>query len=118
MPLSSFLEWIPTIGWRTWIMRLITQYIDPPARMSAASPIHGAAFRARADVVRQALENASRDRFHDVLAAVQSCGALDYARHEAEKAAERAVAVLGPLPDSEHKAALVEIARLSVARNA
>ena len=71
-----------------------------------------------ATVVREALEAANRERFNDVLAAVQSCGALDYARHEAEKAAERAVAVLAPLPDSEHKAALVEIARLSVARNA
>jgi octaprenyl-diphosphate synthase len=71
-----------------------------------------------ASVVREALEAANRERFNDVLAAVQSCGALDYARHEAEKAAERAVAVLAPLPDSEHKAALVEIARLSVARTA
>ncbi|QBJ78321.1 octaprenyl diphosphate synthase [Aquitalea sp. USM4] len=71
-----------------------------------------------ADVVRQALENASRDRFHDVLAAVQSCGALDYAKNEAIKAAEQAVAAIADLPDTPVKQALVELARLSVERNA
>ncbi|WP_082695921.1 octaprenyl diphosphate synthase [Aquitalea pelogenes] len=71
-----------------------------------------------ADVVRQALENASRDRFHDVLAAVQSCGALDYAKNEAIKAAEQAVAAIADLPDTPVKQALVELARLSVDRNA
>ena len=71
-----------------------------------------------AAVVRESLEAASRERFNEVLTAVQSCGALDYARAEAEKAAERAVAALAALPDSEHKAAMAEIARLSVARNA
>lgn len=73
---------------------------------------------AAADVVRQALENASRDRFHDVLAAVQSCGALDYAKNEAIKAAEQAVAAVADLPDTPVKQALVELARLSVDRNA
>jgi octaprenyl-diphosphate synthase len=71
-----------------------------------------------ATVVRESLEAASRERFNEVLTAVQSCGALDYARAEAEKAAERAVAALAALPDSEHKTAMAEIARLSVARNA
>uniref|UniRef100_A0A8W7PRP4 Octaprenyl diphosphate synthase n=1 Tax=Anopheles coluzzii TaxID=1518534 RepID=A0A8W7PRP4_ANOCL len=70
-----------------------------------------------ANVVRQALENASRDRFHDVLAAVQSCGALDYAKNEAIKAAEQAVAAIAQLPDTPVKQALVELARLSVDRN-
>jgi octaprenyl-diphosphate synthase len=73
---------------------------------------------AAADVVRQALENASRDRFHDVLAAVQSCGALDYAKNEAIKAAEQAIAAIADLPDTPVKQALVELARLSVDRNA
>ncbi|WP_287877251.1 octaprenyl diphosphate synthase [Aquitalea sp.] len=73
---------------------------------------------AAADVVRQALENASRDRFHDVLAAVQSCGALGYAKNEAIKAAEQAVAAIADLPDTPVKQALVELARLSVDRNA
>lgn len=73
---------------------------------------------AAAEVVRQALENASRDRFHEVLAAVQSCGALDYAKNEAIKAAEQAVAAIADLPDTPVKQALIELARLSVNRNA
>ena len=73
---------------------------------------------AAADVVRQALENASHDRFHEVLAAVQSCGALDYAKNEAIKAAEQAVAAIADLPDTPVKQALIELARLSVDRNA
>jgi len=71
-----------------------------------------------AAVVRESLEAASRDRFDEVLSAVQSCGALDYARSEAEKAAAAAVAALAPLPEGEYKQALVEVATLSVARNA
>lgn len=71
-----------------------------------------------AATVRSALEAASRDRFSDVMAAVQSCGALDYARGEAEKAAERAIAVLAPLPESDDKTAMIELARLSVQRDA
>nr|WP_114152125.1 octaprenyl diphosphate synthase [Chromobacterium haemolyticum] len=68
--------------------------------------------------VRDALEHASRDRFQDVLAAVQSCGALDYARAEAVKVAEQAVAALAPIPESDTRQALVELARLSVDRSA
>lgn len=73
---------------------------------------------ASAKVVREALEQASRDRFPAVLTAVQSCGALDYARSEAEKVAEQAAAVLAPLPDTPVRAALAELARLSVERDA
>ncbi|WP_293761778.1 octaprenyl diphosphate synthase [uncultured Aquitalea sp.] len=73
---------------------------------------------AASTAVREALEHASRDRFHDVLAAVQSCGALDYARNEAVKAAEKAVAAIAHLPETEVKQALIELARISVDRNA
>ncbi len=71
-----------------------------------------------AALVRRALEEADREHFEAVLAAVQSGGALDYARAQAIAAAERAVAALAPLPESETKTALVELARLSVERNA
>ncbi|MEQ6289618.1 octaprenyl diphosphate synthase [Vogesella sp. GCM10023246] len=73
---------------------------------------------AAATVVREALEAANRERFSEVLAAVQSCGALDYARREAEKAAAAAIAALAPLPEGDYKRALAEIAELSVARDA
>lgn len=68
--------------------------------------------------VREALEYASRDRFQDVLAAVQSCGALYYARSEAIKIAEEAVSALVPIPESKSRQALVELARFSVDRRA
>ena len=68
--------------------------------------------------VREALEYASRDRFQDVLAAVQSCGALYYARSEAIKIAEEAVTALVPIPESKSRQALVELARFSVDRRA
>ncbi|AOZ50513.1 octaprenyl diphosphate synthase [Chromobacterium vaccinii] len=69
-------------------------------------------------LVRDALENANRDRFHDVLNAVQSCGALEYAKNEAVKMAEQAIASLQNIPDSEVRQALIELARLSVDRSA
>nr|WP_281269956.1 octaprenyl diphosphate synthase [Crenobacter cavernae] len=73
---------------------------------------------ASARKVRDALERAGRDHFPEVLAAVQSCGALDYARAEAEAAARRAVAALAALPDTPVRTALAELAELSVRRNA
>ncbi len=72
----------------------------------------------QAELVRNAIENASRDLFPEVLGAVQSCGALNYARSEAVKAAEAAIAAIQDLPDSDAKKALTELARLSVDRNA
>ncbi|MCW3480022.1 octaprenyl diphosphate synthase [Neisseriaceae bacterium JH1-16] len=73
---------------------------------------------ASAQLVRHALEHAGREHFNAVLAAVQSCGALDYARGEAEAAARRAVDALTCLPDSPAKNALAELALLSVQRAA
>jgi octaprenyl-diphosphate synthase len=70
----------------------------------------------QADCVRQALANASRDHFQQVLAAVQSCGALEYAHQEAVKAAQRAITAIAPLPESDAKRALRELAELSVDR--
>ena len=71
-----------------------------------------------ATTVREALEAASRECFNDVMIAVKSCDALHYARQEAEKAALRAATALAPLPESEYKTALIELAHLSVQRNA
>jgi octaprenyl-diphosphate synthase len=73
---------------------------------------------ASAQLVRHALEHAGREHFNAVLAAVQSCGALDYARGEAEAAAQRAVDALTCLPDNPAKDALAELALASVQRAA
>lgn len=73
---------------------------------------------ADADCVRHALSHADREHFPAVLAAVQRSGALDYAREQARLAAERAVSALDAIPDSDTRTAMIELARLSVAREA
>ncbi|MCG8995725.1 polyprenyl synthetase family protein [Laribacter hongkongensis] len=72
----------------------------------------------QAAVVRGALQAADRERFDAVLSAVQSTSALDYAHGQAVTAAQRAVAALAGLPDSEARQALTELALLSVERDA
>ncbi|MCG9079638.1 polyprenyl synthetase family protein [Laribacter hongkongensis] len=72
----------------------------------------------QAAVVRGALQVADRERFDAVLSAVQSTSALDYAHGQAVAAAQRAVAALAGLPDSEARQALTELALLSVERDA
>lgn len=72
----------------------------------------------QAAVVRGALQAADRERFDAVLSAVQSTSALDYAHGQAVAAAQRAVAALTGLPDSEARQALTELALLSVERDA
>lgn len=71
-----------------------------------------------AAVVKHALENADREHFSAVLQAVQASGALDYARQQAQLAAERAIAALDNVPHSPVRDALIELANLSVNRQA
>lgn len=73
---------------------------------------------AAAHLVEQALKNASRDDFDAVLSAVQTSGALDYAREKAFAAADAAIAALAPLPMSSTRDALVQLAHLAVRRDA
>jgi octaprenyl-diphosphate synthase len=75
---------------------------------------HGTASDRR--TVREAIETRSRAPLGEVVAAVQRCGALDRTRHEAEVQAERAIALLAPLPEGRHRQALIDLARYCVAR--
>jgi octaprenyl-diphosphate synthase len=70
----------------------------------------------QAACVRDAITHASRDHFPQVLAAVRACGALDHARASAVDASRRAIEALAPLPDSDIKRAMVELATFSVER--
>jgi octaprenyl-diphosphate synthase len=76
--------------------------------------LHGSP--AQAALVRDAIEHANRDRFQDVLSAVQSCGALDYAHGEAVRAAHAAIAAIAELPASDARRAMIELAEVSVDR--
>ncbi|WP_273432298.1 octaprenyl diphosphate synthase [Chitinibacter tainanensis] len=70
-----------------------------------------------AALVKDALENAKREHFPAILAAVQQSGALDYARQIASEEAARAKACLSHLPTNPHTEALLALADLAIARN-
>jgi octaprenyl-diphosphate synthase len=67
-------------------------------------------------VVRQAIVAGGRDDFGAVLRAIRACGALDYARAAAQREAQAALEALVPLPQSEFKRSLLELASFSVVR--
>jgi octaprenyl-diphosphate synthase len=68
-------------------------------------------------VVRQAIVAGGRQDFGAVLHAIRASGALDYARAAAEREVQAAVAALTPLPQSEFKRSLLELASFSVVRH-
>jgi len=72
--------------------------------------------REQADVVRRAILEGGREELAAVLKAIRECGALDYARRAAEREAETARRALAPLPESEFKRSLLELASFSVTR--
>jgi octaprenyl-diphosphate synthase len=69
-------------------------------------------------VVRQAIVAGGRADFGAVLAAIRRCGSLDYARAAAMREANAAAAALEPLPASDFKRSLLELASFSVVRQA
>ncbi|MES2932027.1 MAG: octaprenyl diphosphate synthase [Pseudomonadota bacterium] len=68
-------------------------------------------------LVRECIENGDEQHFDVILAAVTSCGALDYTKREAEKAANRATQSIARLPESVFKAALLKLCVFAVDRN-
>ena len=71
----------------------------------------------QADVVRHAIVDGGRQDFAAVLGAIRACGALDYARDAAQREVDVASEALAPLPASEFKRSLLELASFSVTRN-
>lgn len=69
-------------------------------------------------VVREAIVGGGREDFAAVLRAIRASGSLDYARAAAEREVRAAVEALGPLPESEFKRCLLELASFSVVRQA
>lgn len=72
---------------------------------------------AQAACIRNAIKNGGRDDFSMVLEAVQTSGALAYARKQAESEAQRAADALGVLPASPYKDSLLELCLFAVARS-
>jgi octaprenyl-diphosphate synthase len=70
----------------------------------------------QASVVRKAVQAGGRGDFTRVLEAIRACGALDYARAAAQREAQIAVRAIMPLPSSDYKQSLVELASFAVTR--
>ncbi len=71
----------------------------------------------QAALVRRAIVDGGREAFGGVLEAIRACGALDYAREAARREAEAAQRAIAPLPTSEFKTSLLELASFSVTRS-
>ncbi|WP_442487888.1 octaprenyl diphosphate synthase [Halomonas litopenaei] len=67
-------------------------------------------------LVRRAIRKGGLDHLDEVLAIVQSTGALDYTRQKAEEMAAKALAELDHLPPSPYRDSMAELARLAVER--
>jgi octaprenyl-diphosphate synthase len=71
----------------------------------------------QAALVRRAIVEGGREAFGGVLEAIRACGALDYTREAARREAEAAARAIAPLPASEFKQSLLELASFSVTRS-
>ncbi|MCA0902173.1 octaprenyl diphosphate synthase [Microbulbifer agarilyticus] len=70
----------------------------------------------QAALVKEAIEQKSADKLTEIVAAIESCGALDYTFARANREVELALEKLEFLSDGEHKTALRQLAEFSVAR--
>ncbi len=68
-------------------------------------------------LIKLAIEEGGYDKIDQVQAIIQDTGALTYTEDVAQEQAQRAIDALTGLPDSEYKAMLEDIARLSVHRS-
>ena len=71
----------------------------------------------QAQLVRRAIVDGGREDFAAVLGAIRACGALDYARQAAQREVDAASRALEPLPASDFKRSLLELASFSVTRS-
>ncbi len=73
--------------------------------------------QAQAAMIREAIEKANgMDKLDDILQAMQQTGSLEYTRNRALQEADKAIAALEPIADSDYKQALIALAHLAVDR--
>jgi len=70
-----------------------------------------------AQIIIDAIKNGDREAFNAVYAVVQRTQAIAYAEQRANEEAQKAIAALDVLADSEYKAALISLAKFSVQRS-
>ncbi|QUJ67785.1 octaprenyl diphosphate synthase [Photobacterium sp. GJ3] len=72
---------------------------------------------AQAAMIREAIEQGNGlDKLQPILACMEEHGSLAYTQQRAEEEAEKAIAALSVLPESDYKTALIALAHLSVNR--
>ncbi|PSU47914.1 octaprenyl diphosphate synthase [Photobacterium frigidiphilum] len=72
---------------------------------------------AQSAMIREAIEKSNgMDKLNDILAAMREAGSLDYTQQRAEEEAEKAIAALVPIAESDYKEALIQLAHLAVKR--
>lgn len=71
----------------------------------------------QARLIRKAIENGGHDNMQAVCAIIESTGAIPYTAEAAQREADLAIAALEPLPQSEYKDALYNLAEFSVSRS-
>jgi octaprenyl-diphosphate synthase len=69
------------------------------------------------DLVRRCIEHGDEQHFDEILLAITTSGALEYARQQAQKAAHLAIASLVGVPNSQFKDSLLELCTFAVDRN-
>ncbi len=67
-------------------------------------------------LIANAIEHGGREMMDEVMAVVQSTGAIEGSLQRANLEADRAIEALSVLPDNEHRAALEALANFSVSR--
>jgi len=68
-------------------------------------------------MIREAIvESNGMENLQAILGAMQSTGALVYTKQQAIKASQQAIDALDPLPESQYKQALIDLAGISVER--
>lgn len=71
---------------------------------------------AQSALVRRAIQKGGIDDLESIREAVEAAGALDYTAQLARQYAERAIACLDTLPESQYRDALAELSQFAVAR--
>lgn len=69
------------------------------------------------ELVRSCIENGDEQHFDEILAAITGSGALDYTKHEAERAAQRAASAISSMPNTQFKDSLLQLCAFAVDRN-
>ena len=69
-------------------------------------------------MIRNAIEHGDgMEHLDDILAAMEQTGSLVYTQKKAELEADKAIAAIAALPDSEHKQALIALAHIAANRS-